>query len=80
MLPIATKDGQIECKCKDSKKILKKHYIGRIVSDARLLWLSAPKNEPNEPVRYIDPAMIMILVAMALMFIIICVVLRLFSR
>lgn len=36
--------------------------------------------ESREPERYIDPAMIGILVGMAIMFIIICVVLRLFSR
>lgn len=35
---------------------------------------------PRSPERYVDPAMIGILVGMALMFIIICVVLRLFSR
>jgi len=39
----------------------------------------AEKNEVK-PVKYIDPAMIGILVAMFLMFITICVVLRLFSR
>ncbi|XP_055678859.1 uncharacterized protein LOC129787346 isoform X2 [Lutzomyia longipalpis] len=38
------------------------------------------KNEPIEPVTYVDPAMIGVLVGMALMFVIICVVLRLFSR
>lgn len=38
------------------------------------------KSEPRVPERYIDPAMIGILAGMALMFIIICVVLRLFSR
>lgn len=36
--------------------------------------------ESREPERYVDPAMIGILAGMALMFIIICVVLRLFSR
>lgn len=36
--------------------------------------------ESREPERYIDPAMIGILVGMAIMFIIICIVLRLFSR
>lgn len=38
------------------------------------------KSEPLPSLTYVDPAMIMILVVMALMFIIICVVLRLFSR
>lgn len=37
-------------------------------------------NRPIEPERYIDPTMIGVLVAMAVMFIIICVVLRLFSK
>lgn len=35
---------------------------------------------PTAPVQYVDPAMIGVLVGMALMFIIICVVLRLFSK
>ncbi|XP_023722539.2 uncharacterized protein LOC111872665, partial [Cryptotermes secundus] len=38
------------------------------------------KNEATEPPKYIDPAMIGVLVGMALMFIILCVVLRLFSK
>lgn len=50
-----------------------------------LVFPSVPKRflatqESREPERYIDPAMIGILAGMALMFIIICVVLRLFSR
>lgn len=40
----------------------------------------ATMNRPIEPERYIDPTMIGVLVAMAVMFIIICVVLRLFSK
>uniref|UniRef100_A0AAG5CP28 EB domain-containing protein n=1 Tax=Anopheles atroparvus TaxID=41427 RepID=A0AAG5CP28_ANOAO len=40
----------------------------------------APINKPTEQEKYIDPAMIGVLVAMAVMFIIICVVLRLFSK
>lgn len=40
----------------------------------------ATMNKPIEPEKYIDPAMIGVLVAMAVMFIIICVVLRLFSK
>ncbi|KDR07510.1 hypothetical protein L798_02826 [Zootermopsis nevadensis] len=38
------------------------------------------KNEPTGPTTYVDPAMIGVLVGMALMFIILCVVLRLFSK
>ena len=45
-----------------------------------IILISAVKNEPLEPIRYVDPAMIGVLVGMALMFIIICVVLRMFSR
>lgn len=46
-----------------------------------LFWIFvAPINKPIEPEKYIDPAMIGVLVAMAVMFIIICVVLRLFSK
>lgn len=54
------------------------------------LWLNAyvmyifhvaVKQEPSSPSHGpVNPAMIMILVAMALMFIIICVVLRLFAK
>lgn len=40
----------------------------------------ATMQKPIEPEKYIDPAMIGVLVAMAVMFIIICVVLRLFSK
>ncbi|XP_055617497.1 uncharacterized protein LOC129762909 isoform X2 [Toxorhynchites rutilus septentrionalis] len=40
----------------------------------------ATMNKPIEPEKYIDPTMIGVLVAMAVMFIIICVVLRLFSK
>lgn len=40
----------------------------------------ATLNRPIVPERYIDPTMIGVLVAMAVMFIIICVVLRLFSK
>ncbi|PSN54269.1 hypothetical protein C0J52_08619 [Blattella germanica] len=38
------------------------------------------KNEDTGPEKYVDPAMIGVLVGMALMFIILCVVLRLFSK
>jgi len=43
------------------------------------LIVSASNKEPAS-VQYIDPAMIGVLVGMALMFVIICVVLRLFSK
>lgn len=43
------------------------------------LYVSAISEKP-QPIQYIDPAMIGVLVGMALMFVIICVVLRLFSR
>lgn len=42
--------------------------------------ITVTRDSSREPERYIDPAMIGILAGMALMFIIICVVLRLFSR
>ena len=41
--------------------------------------VAAEVKEPDD-LRYIDPAMIGILAGMALMFVIICVVLRLFSK
>lgn len=43
-------------------------------------YMHTVTRESREPERYVDPAMIGILAGMALMFIIICVVLRLFSR
>lgn len=42
--------------------------------------LLAGRQDKRGPETYIDPAMIGVLVGMALMFIIICVVLRLFSQ
>jgi len=45
------------------------------------LWfILTVKNEPTGSTTYTDPAMIGVLVGMALMFIILCVVLRLFSK
>lgn len=41
---------------------------------------TAVKDMPPEKLQYVDPTMIFILVVMALMFIIICIVLRLFAR
>jgi len=41
--------------------------------------LAVPNTDPS-PQRYIDPAMIGILVVMFLMFITICIVLRMFSK
>jgi hypothetical protein len=45
-----------------------------------VLFVLAVKNEPTGTPKYVDPAMIGVLVGMALMFIILCVVLRLFSK
>ncbi|KAF9797023.1 hypothetical protein SFRURICE_006898 [Spodoptera frugiperda] len=54
------------------------------ISDSRLLLRKIEKKATVKPVeestRTLDPAMIGVLVGMALMFVIICVVLRLFSR
>lgn len=44
------------------------------------VYLLAGRQDKRGPETYIDPAMIGVLVGMALMFIIICVVLRLFSQ
>jgi glycerol uptake facilitator-like aquaporin len=45
-----------------------------------VLFVLAVKNEATGPPKYVDPAMIGVLVGMTLMFIILCVVLRLFSK
>ncbi|XP_054280786.1 uncharacterized protein LOC128998601 [Macrosteles quadrilineatus] len=62
------KDGR--CACRFEMTAVLKHDKYECVADYK----------PPEPEKYVDPIMIAILVAMCLMFIIICVVLRLFSK
>ncbi|XP_037030679.1 uncharacterized protein LOC119070437 isoform X3 [Bradysia coprophila] len=64
--------------CRDGRCICRFDLSPIINKDGRIECYA--KQESREPERYVDPAMIGILAGMALMFIIICVVLRLFSR
>ncbi|KAJ6637205.1 Glycerophosphodiester phosphodiesterase GDPD5, partial [Pseudolycoriella hygida] len=64
--------------CRDGRCICRFDLSPIVNKDGRIECYA--KQESREPERYIDPAMIGILAGMALMFIIICVVLRLFSR
>lgn len=53
-------------------------YIVTLIYLLFLFWFLAKNNSNSEP--YTDPAMLCVLAGMCLMFIIICVVLRLFSK
>ncbi|KAM0728865.1 hypothetical protein ACS0PU_004219 [Formica fusca] len=66
-----------ETECRDGRCICLFEKIPMIQPDG--IICVAEVKEPTS-IRYIDPAMIGVLVGMALMFIIICVVLRLFSK
>lgn len=73
LIPTRSDDGNFECKC----KLWGENWVFIVI----LFNLIAVKGErPKGPETYIDPAMIGVLVGMALMFVIICVVLRLFSQ
>ncbi|XP_011137939.1 uncharacterized protein LOC105182301 isoform X2 [Harpegnathos saltator] len=67
-----------QTECRDGRCICLFEKVPMLQSDGTISCTT----EVNEPtnVQYVDPAMIGVLVGMALMFIIICVVLRLFSR
>ncbi|XP_034935804.1 uncharacterized protein jus isoform X2 [Chelonus insularis] len=67
-----------QTECRDGRCICKFEKIPVMQPGGVIECLAEVKEE--ESLRYVDPAMIGILVAMALMFIIICVVLRLFSK
>ncbi|XP_050454333.1 uncharacterized protein LOC126853005 isoform X2 [Cataglyphis hispanica] len=66
-----------ETECRDGRCICLFEKIPMVQPDG--IICVAEVKEPTS-IRYIDPAMIGVLVGMALMFIIICVVLRLFSK
>jgi hypothetical protein len=66
-------------------------FVGNLFNDTRtyhfyslfisfIVYTIAIKQDAPAPVSQINPTMIFILIVMALMFIIICVVLRLFSK
>ncbi|XP_011305934.1 uncharacterized protein jus isoform X4 [Fopius arisanus] len=67
-----------QTECRDGRCICIFQKIPVMQPNGIIECQAAVKEEEN--LRYVDPAMIGILVAMALMFIIICVVLRLFSK
>ncbi|XP_043581321.1 uncharacterized protein LOC122567138 isoform X1 [Bombus pyrosoma] len=68
----------IQTECRDGRCICIFEKIPVTQSDGSIVCVAEQIEEPN--LQYIDPTMIGVLVGMALMFIIICVVLRLFSK
>lgn len=64
--------------CKDGRCVCRFELTPSFRSDGSIECVAV--QSPTAPTRYVDPAMIGVLVGMALMFIIICVVLRLFSK
>lgn len=76
-------DGSIECIRKSSSDLhvfLVKFAFFKTLLDDQTCNILAVPNTDYSPQRYIDPAMIGILVVMFLMFITICIVLRMFSK
>ncbi|XP_012286632.1 uncharacterized protein LOC105703099 isoform X2 [Orussus abietinus] len=67
-----------QTECRDGRCICIFEKIPVVQADGAVECLAEAKETPN--LQYVDPAMIGVLVGMALMFIIICVVLRLFSK
>lgn len=74
LIPTRSDDGTFECKRKWWCQYWF-HYYNLFFNS-----FSEKGERPKGPETYIDPAMIGVLVGMALMFVIICVVLRLFSQ
>ncbi|KAM3960988.1 EB domain-containing julius seizure protein [Aphomia sociella] len=64
--------------CRNEKCVCKHDMIPEVTVDGGVTCIA--DMSPEVPIRTLDPAMIGVLVGMALMFVIICVVLRLFSR
>ncbi|XP_076174556.1 EB domain-containing julius seizure protein isoform X1 [Ptiloglossa arizonensis] len=67
-----------QTECRDGRCICIFEKIPLTQPDGVTVCVAEQKEEPN--LQYVDPTMIGVLVGMALMFIIICVVLRLFSK
>ncbi|XP_076766348.1 EB domain-containing julius seizure protein isoform X2 [Xylocopa sonorina] len=67
-----------QTECRDGRCICIFEKVPFTQPDGTIVCVAEQKDEPN--LQYIDPTMITVLVGMALMFIIICVVLRLFSK
>ncbi|KAJ0179008.1 hypothetical protein K1T71_005783 [Dendrolimus kikuchii] len=68
----------IKTECKNEKCVCKFEMVPEITIDGGVIC--SPQKREEESLQTLDPAMIGVLVGMALMFVIICVVLRLFSR
>ncbi|XP_012522078.1 uncharacterized protein LOC105828349 isoform X2 [Monomorium pharaonis] len=68
----------LQTECRDGRCICLFEKIPMTQADGVITCVAEVKEPPS--LRYIDPAMIGVLVGMALMFVIICVVLRLFSK
>ncbi|XP_018341067.1 PREDICTED: uncharacterized protein LOC108747789 isoform X3 [Trachymyrmex septentrionalis] len=68
----------IQTECRDGRCICLFEKIPMMQAEGVIICVAEVKESPS--LQYIDPAMIGVLVGMALMFIIICVVLRLFSK
>ncbi|XP_059056655.1 uncharacterized protein LOC131850453 isoform X1 [Achroia grisella] len=71
-------DVNFKTQCRNERCVCKFDMIPEVTVDGSVTC-TADKS-PETPIRTLDPAMIGVLVGMALMFVIICVVLRLFSR
>lgn len=67
-----------QTECRDSRCICIFEMVPVTRSDGVIECIAEHKDSPS--LQYIDPAMIGVLVGMALMFVILCVVLRLFSK
>lgn len=80
MTPVLNRDGNWECKGEFCWRTKCRWFTLRTIDANFCCSIYAVTQGSREPERYVDPAMIGILVGMAIMFIIICVVLRLFSR
>ncbi|XP_053604134.1 uncharacterized protein jus isoform X1 [Plodia interpunctella] len=71
-------DVDFKTECRNEKCVCKFEMVPEMNADG--VVVCTPEKEPDISTKTIDPAMIGVLVGMALMFVIICVVLRLFSR
>ncbi|KAH0946026.1 hypothetical protein HN011_010949 [Eciton burchellii] len=72
-------EGRVpQTECRDGRCICRFEKIPVTQTDGTINCVAEQKEPPS--LRYVDPAMIGVLIGMALMFVIICVVLRLFSK
>ncbi|XP_072939606.1 uncharacterized protein jus isoform X2 [Epargyreus clarus] len=71
-------DVVMKTECRNDRCACKYEMIAEVTVDGGIVC--NPEKQIEESTRTLDPAMIGVLVGMALMFVIICVVLRLFSR